>query len=955
MMYTLLTAQNGILFLTLLSVIARHGAFRPHRKPPVSHKTQKADGTQALDPVILTEENYDHSIVGKEYWLDLFLGSDKSKGGNLSAQSESSDAVIPTIGIDLMKDRRRGSIDVNKLINSRDFKNSQETGGPTLENSKLGTSIQRHKNFNSYLDAVTASTQGLDKENGGKGVSGLENRPAWTPDLGAWRVAVPEVGEKDAELRSPSLLHPPLLFHYLQDAGSSLSKFHEEKVQELWQSVQKGSVRELGADSARVVESLRVAYTGLWGKTTARSLDVSINRARGIAAVLGEMKADADVVVAGILHEVVAEFRFDDNYAGLRVQLVDRFGEASISLAETYGRLPKLLAKRQAFSPSQSEDQIQMLVAFVEDYRCLYIRLADRVSTLRALKRLPLNHEERIKIATESLHVYAPLAHKMGLMKAKGELEDLAFKVISPEAFQQSRYTQTSANKAYHEVAEQIQEMIRTDPYLLSQNGRYRLTYRIKDKYQLQLKMDRKGFKSLSDVKDALGLRIIISVPQWKNETDEQHEQRGEDLCYYLTDRLKVLPGWEPDSPVKDYIAGMKDNGYQSLHLYIRNKAVGTHVETQVRTMAMHKVAELGEAAHWYYKDQIYRPEIAASKQYLRAWRSNQQLSASSPAALLGMAKAQLLKNRVFVLLADKATVLNLRRGATALDAAFAIHSSLGLRTGDITVNGKKSRYDRILRNGDIISVSRNDEPDIVSTAQPAWLTMVRTDAAKRSLRLHFAKEHRVTEVAAGTVTLMMMLHLNAEAIKRRNFGSLPDANQLSRFANQRCGDHIGAVLQELGRAQRPEIMKAIVGALLDMPPTDLEATSASWSLKWIRLQCTHGWVNHKMRANTLMPLLGTILPSFGYDKARLERRWTALVGALRSEQSPYFKSLSRHLTMTRGGAAPALDGFPAEKESMASATGGDSSDGSGRASFLPPQEKGSVQDTPLNAKRSFD
>merc|ERR1719399_1648378 len=250
--------------------------------------------------------------------------------------------------------------------------------------------------------------------------------------------------------------------------------------------------------------------------------------------------------------------------------------------------------------------------------------------------------------------------------------------------------------------------MIRTDPYLLSQNGRFRLTYRIKDKYQLKLKMERKGFKSLSDVKDALGLRIIISVPQWKNETDEQHEQRGEDLCYYLTDRLKVLPGWEPDAPVKDYIAGMKDNGYQSLHLYIRNKAVGTHVETQVRTMAMHKTAELGEAAHWYYKDLIYRPEIAASKQYLRTWRSDQQLNATSPAALLGMAKAQLLKSRVFVLLADKATVLNLRRGATALDAAFAIHSSLGLRTSHITVNGKKSRYDRILRNGDIISVSRN-------------------------------------------------------------------------------------------------------------------------------------------------------------------------------------------------------------------------------------------------------
>merc|ERR550537_2168771 len=130
------------------------------------------------------------------------------------------------------------------------------------------------------------------------------------------------------------------------------------------------------------------------------------------------------------------------------------------------------------------------------------------------------------------------------------------------------------------------------------------------------------------------------------------------------------------------------------------------------------------------------------------------------------------------------------------------------------------------------------------------------------------------------------MLHLNNEAVKRRNFGFVPDASQLSRFAMQRCNNHIGTVLQELGRAQRPETMKSIVGALLDMPLEELETSSMAWSLKWIRLQCTHGWVNHKLRANTLMPLLAAILPSLGYDKARLERRWTSLVGPLSSDQS---------------------------------------------------------------------
>ena len=189
----------------------------------------------------------------------------------------------------------------------------------------------------------------------------------------------------------------------------------------------------------------------------------------------------------------------------------------------------------------------------------------------------------------------------------------------------------------------------------------------------------------------------------------------------------------------------MKDNGYQSLHLYIQNTAIGTHVETQVRTIAMHKTAETGEAAHWYYKDKIYRPEVANTAGYKKAWRSAEQLKATSPAALIGMAKAQLLKSRVFVILADKATVLNLKRGATALDAAFAIHSSLGLQTSQIMINGKSSRFDRILRNGDIISVVRSH--DERPTATHDWTTMVRTDAARRVLRLHFTKETRVALV----------------------------------------------------------------------------------------------------------------------------------------------------------------------------------------------------------------
>jgi len=151
---------------------------------------------------------------------------------------------------------------------------------------------------------------------------------------------------------------------------------------------------------------------------------------------------------------------------------------------------------------------------------------------------------------------------QMGVMKVKGELEDLSFKVLDPDTFLLTRYTQTAANKAYHDAAEKVQEIINTDPILRSQNATFRLTYRIKDKYQLYLKMQRKNLRSPNDVRDALGLRIIVDIPQprskqqvkgKRSEVDaaeearlaEEHEKRGRDICYYLVERLRHMVNYD--------------------------------------------------------------------------------------------------------------------------------------------------------------------------------------------------------------------------------------------------------------------------------------------------------------------------------------------------------------------------------------------------------------------------
>ena len=481
--------------------------------------------------------------------------------------------------------------------------------------------MQLVNNSQAFMDHNSNKNNAVNK------VKGVQTR-GWVPDINAWREAIPDALIQ----KNLNMICPPLLADYLK-GHAKLSENHEEKVEELWISLK--SMRHLNeADTARVIHALRIAYVGLWGKTTTISKDVSINRARGIAAVLVELKSDVDMVIAGILQEVMDELKFDDNYIRVRQELVNQFGFNAINLAEKYCKMPKFLAKKDDFTVQHAENQIQMLVALSEDYRALYIRLADRVSTLRVLRRLPLEHESRIRIAKEALNVYAPLAHKMGVMKLKGELEDLAFKVISPETFQQTRYTQIAANKAYHEVAEQIKDLIQNDEYLKTQNSIFRISYRIKDKYQLKLKMDRKQLKSLNDVRDALGLRIVIDGPNFGDETDDMYIQRKSKMCYYLVNKLRKLSGWEANG-LKDYIVHPKDTGYQSLHQHIHNKALGTNVEVQVRTHSMHMMAETGKAAHWYYKDMIYREDVAKSKNYKNAWRSPQQANAVNAGKLV--------------------------------------------------------------------------------------------------------------------------------------------------------------------------------------------------------------------------------------------------------------------------------------------------------------------------------
>jgi len=693
--------------------------------------------------------------------------------------------------------------------------------------------------------------------------------------VGAWRALSDEVEEREEDDEDDDGRSPPCSLAQYLNGGYVCSPSHQSNIDQLW-SMARGTMDYLPeVDRTKVLTALKVAYVALWGKNTARSLEVSINRARGTAVVLGEMKADLNVVLSGILNEVVSE---NQNNARITGQLTELFGEDVMELSLSYSRLPKFMARKTDYTEIQSENQLQMLVALVEDYRALYIRVADRVHAMRVLEKLPLDEVDKVKISQEAICLYALLAHKMGLTHLRGELEDSSFKFLDPETFKHTEGAQIAANKAYYEASDHIMEMMGTDPVLTAQNASFHLTHRVKGKYQLYLKMLRKDLSSASEVRDALGLRLILDVPQAEEESYEGYQTRLSGLCYYVVERLRHMPGWEPTKKgFKDYIKGKKENGYQSLHQYIRNVALKVNVEVQVRTNEMHYNAELGGAAHWSYKDEMYRPTVAKSKVYRHAWRSPEQLKALSAACLIGLAKKQLTKTRVYVYLEDKSTVLNLSKNDTALDAAFSIHTAVGLSTQAIYIDGQPVPMDYQLTTGDVISVKCADSIQ----ATPDWFGLVKSTYALSSLRKYYREHDKEWLVCRGLVQMLSAFELNAHRFKRSLQHGVPDAARLVKMVRDRSGLNLVDFLVALASSPNKADQSKLMGTLMQVDASELTLLTPSAALMWASMQGREeggGWENQHVQEHVLIPFLRDILPAAGVSD--VEACWMEIVGA---------------------------------------------------------------------------
>jgi guanosine-3',5'-bis(diphosphate) 3'-pyrophosphohydrolase len=420
-----------------------------------------------------------------------------------------------------------------------------------------------------------------------------------------------------------------------------------------------------------------------------------------VAEICAGWKLDAQAIMAALLHDVI------EDQDVKKEELIERFGAPVANLVDGLSKLEKI--EFQSVVEAQAENFRKMLLAMASDVRVILIKLADRLHNMRTLGVMVPAKKRRI--ASETMEVYVPIAHRLGLNDLYRELQDLSFSHLYPVRYRTLSKAIKSARGNRREVVRKILDAVKNT---LTAAGLEAEVYgREKTLYGVYKKMRMKRL-SFSQVLDVYGFRVVVdTIPN----------------CYVTLGTLhglyKPMPG-----KFKDYIAIRKINGYQSLHTTLIGP-YGTPVEFQIRTQDMHRTAENGVAAHWLYKtgDQNMSDLQQRTHAWLQSLLDIQQQTGDS-AEFLEHVKVDLFPDSVYVF-TPKSKIIALPRGATPLDFAYSIHTGIGDHTVSVKINHEPAQLRTELRNGDIVEIETN--PD--SRPSPTWLSFVRTGKARSAIR----------------------------------------------------------------------------------------------------------------------------------------------------------------------------------------------------------------------------
>ena len=434
-----------------------------------------------------------------------------------------------------------------------------------------------------------------------------------------------------------------------------------------------------------------------------------------VAHILADLRLDVSTIITALLHDVV------EDTAVTLDEIRNQFGDEVAHLVEGVTKISKLdISGREE---RQAQNMRKMLLAMVDDLRVIFIKLADRLHNMRTLRYLPAEKQQRV--ARETLEIYAPLAHRMGMGKIRGELEDMAFSYIDPLAYREIR-EEVEAKRRFGEVF--LADVARTLEAKLRENGLpARVEWRIKRPYSIYQKMQRQKY-GLHQVYDLLAVRVITHTVQ---------------DCYAA---VGVVHGLWPPVPgrIKDFIAIARPNLYQSLHTTVIGKN-GQPFEVQIRTEEMHRTAEEGIAAHWKYKEQgSYSSSDEQSMSWLRHLVEWQQ-ETSDPTEFLSTLKIDLYPEEVYTF-TPLGKVVVLPRDATPVDFAFAIHTEIGNTCAGAKVNGKMAPLRYRLRNGDVVEIIAR------KGARPSrdWLTFVKSSRARNRIKHWIKAAERNSSIELG-------------------------------------------------------------------------------------------------------------------------------------------------------------------------------------------------------------
>src|SRR5579862_3494163 len=432
-----------------------------------------------------------------------------------------------------------------------------------------------------------------------------------------------------------------------------------------------------------------------------------------VAHILADLRLDMTTLCAALLHDVVEDTRIALS------EIATEFGPDTARLVEGVTKISRL----DLVSPEvrQVESVRKMLLAMVTDVRVVLVKLADRLHNMRTLGYLPAEKQERI--ARETLDIYAPIAHRLGMGAMRGDLEDLAFSYLEPSAYAELQGVVSQRSKDYEKFLSEVQETI--GKHLAENEIAATLEGRIKRLYSIHQKVQRqKG--TMEQVYDLLAVRII---------TDSVRN------CYAALGVVHQI--WRPvPGRFKDYIAMPRPNLYQSLHTTVIN--AGQTFEVQIRTQEMHRIAEQGVAAHWRYKDGKQVSEADDQRiiwmRQLIEWAREMQ----EPGEFLSTLKVDLSPAEVYAF-TPKGRVIALPRGATPVDFAYAVHTEVGNQCTGARVNGQIVPLKHPLANGDVIEIitQKGHLPN------RDWLSFVRTSRARSKIRhfVHMNERGEATEV----------------------------------------------------------------------------------------------------------------------------------------------------------------------------------------------------------------